>query len=259
MRNRRKSSGSPQNGLMQIGSQFALLVTAAVTIFLVVLVLDQSWHVAPASAPRPTVLSSPSTIPSATSPAASPTPTVVAFLGDTYTAGGGATEPANRWTTLVSLQLHLTERNFGGSESGYGTAGPDGSAAFVDQLTEIAATNPDAVVIAGGAFDFLGSSTTDEVSSAITRTFADLRARLPNTQLIAISPIWPSLDIPPRLSEIGSQIEAAVSSAGGSYISTDQRWAADPSRLSAEKLPNDSGHAALAEAIGTALGPTLGP
>jgi hypothetical protein len=50
---------------------------------------------------------------------------VVAFLGDDYTTGAGASSPAKRFSTLVSQQLGVVEKNFGIAGAGHGGTVPD--------------------------------------------------------------------------------------------------------------------------------------
>src|SRR4051794_19196648 len=55
-----------------------------------------------------------------TAPASAPT---VAFLGDSYTVGAGASAPERRWATLVAAARGWHELNFGQNGTGYVNSG----------------------------------------------------------------------------------------------------------------------------------------
>jgi lysophospholipase L1-like esterase len=123
---------------------------------------------------------------------------VAAFIGDSYTFGGGASEPQKRWTSLVSQRMGWVEHNFGRDSTGYWRAFPP-SPNYLGMVDAVAADNPDIVVVAGGQNDldeFVRDS--GAVSEAITETYTAIRARLPNSRIIGVGPSSP-LGVPPSL------------------------------------------------------------
>lgn len=257
MAQRKNSRFTSTGWFSEFGKYIVLVVVAAITALLVVMALNQS-------APTPTgtirPLPSESLIPAPT-PTATPTPTAdaapatVAFLGDSYTAGEGATAPGRRWTTLLSAANNWIEVNVGAVGTGYSTAGSGpGASAFTSRVAQIVASAPDIVVVSGGRFDYTSTASATEVSAAIAATFDLLRAGLPESQIVATSPIWDVEETPARLQEIASEVRAAVEGVGGLYLDVGQPLIRDEGLVAPGGIvPTDAGHAALFDVIQAGL------
>ena len=161
----------------------------------------------------------PSTTPAPPSSSASPdgtgktTPTV-AFLGDDYTTGTGASANAARFTTLVCKRLGVTEQNFGADGAGY--ASPSAAGAYTPRVAQVVAAKPDVVVVSGGRNDVLDHA--DTVAAHATTLFTTLHAELPNAVLVAVAPFWGDSAPQAALAKIADSIRRAVEAAGGTYL-----------------------------------------
>jgi lysophospholipase L1-like esterase len=178
----------------------------------------------------------------------------VAFVGDSYTQGLGASEPDKRWTSLVSQRMGWNEHNFGRGGTGYLASsryGPN----YLGMLDQVAASNPDIVVVSGGQNDRTPFEQNDPaVPQAITSTFSELRNRLPNVRIVAVGPSYPG-PTTPSLIALSLDVENAARAVGGEYVSliapmpVVQEEMIIPDRLHVD----DSGHAAIADRVVSVL------
>ncbi|WP_062292701.1 SGNH/GDSL hydrolase family protein [Demequina phytophila] len=182
---------------------------------------------------------------------------IALFIGDSYTAGVGATEEKDRWSTLVSQEMGWREVNYGRSGTGYAaTAGLTGcgrtfcgdyrasiSEAVGDQV------RPDIVVISGGYND--GSRWNDNVDqtiAAIDSTFLAARQAYPEAEIIAIGPPW--LDIEAEWkTEFDMAVSAASGVVDGTFISLVRPPVLDDPAMALGDGAhvNDLGHQAIAD------------
>jgi lysophospholipase L1-like esterase len=196
----------------------------------------------------------PTTDPVSSRPAKKPKRLVVAFLGDDWTAGTGASGPKHRFTTLVSHDLHLVERNFGADGTGYAKAtSSDGD--YASRVAAVVAAHPDIVVVAGGRNDKSDSSAT--VASRARSLFSTLRAQLPHATLVALAPMWGDSDEPAVVGEIGNVVNDAVTAAGGKYLDLPDPIHGHPNFMASAADPDDAGYAAIAAALEPKLTPLL--
>jgi len=187
----------------------------------------------PPDAPRP-------------APTKHPKPTVVAFVGDDWTAGTGASSNAKRFTTLVSKSLGFTERNFGADGTGYAKTSSD-AGDFASRVRDVAAAHPDIVVVSGGRND--NTNSLDTVSSRTHALFDALHEQLPHATLVAITPWWGDSDTPTQVTAIGQAVKQAVTSVGGSYLDIPDPIHHHPGFMADAADPDDDGYAAIAAAI----------
>jgi acyl-CoA thioesterase I len=198
-------------------------------------------------------------------PSASPTPPptppvhasakpVVAFLGDDYTAGTGASTQSARFTSLVCKVLRLTEKNFGVNGSGYANTAA-GTGDYLARVAAVVAAKPDIVVVSGGRRDVFDDTATAAANAS--KLFGDLRANLPHAVLVAVAPMWGDSAPQPALADIAGGIKAAVTAAGGTYLDISDPLRGHPTWMADAADPNDAGYAAIATAVETALKPLL--
>jgi lysophospholipase L1-like esterase len=96
------------------------------------------------------------------------------------------------------------------------------------------------------------------VSAAITSTFTELRAGLPDAQIIAVPPLWDASDTPARLAEITAEVQTAVEAAGGTFVDIGQPLEGQPDLIAEDGVsPSDEGHAVLFKVIQDALEPVV--
>jgi len=187
-------------------------------------------------------------------PSASPTPgaTVVAFYGDSYTRGTGATSPDRRWSTIVAAERDWFEFNPSVDGLGFvnnrgaGVGGPSGD--LVEQIVDHAPA-PDIVIVTMGLNDnFSMPHRADEIEAAITADLTRLRAELPNARLVVVEPFWYTDDRPETVEQIIGWVEAAAAEAGADHITGASRWLEGHPEWMAPDIihPNDEGYAELA-------------
>ena len=175
---------------------------------------------------------------------------VVAFLGDDWTLGTGASAKSKRFTTIVSKQLGLVQRNFGDDGTGYAKSSGD-AGAYSDRVTDVVAAKPDAVVVSGGRND--NSDSLSTVEAGVKSLFTKLHKKLPDATLIAIEPMWGDSDKPGELVDIGKAVKKDVMAVGGTYLPIADPIHNHSSYMSDDSDPDDDGYAAIAKAVETPL------
>lgn len=192
--------------------------------------------------------------------AAAATATTVAFVGDSFAAGVGATSPTQRWTSLVAVKHGWTEKNYGHPQSGYaamGTVGPcaatvDACPNYATQVPAIVAAAPELVILSGGGND--AGVDPAVVKSSIDQTLSGLRAGLPNAKIVVVNPWWDMRPQPESLSVLTEALKASAATAGVVWADTGQPIAGKGTLLTSDGLQaNDAGHAALAATVDAAL------
>jgi lysophospholipase L1-like esterase len=180
--------------------------------------------------------------------------TVVAFLGDDWTAGIGASAEAKRFTTLTCAQLHLQERNFGVDRTGYAKSA-NGGGAYGSRVAAVVAAQPEVVVVSGGRNDRDDSAAT--AAHAAHELFATLHEQLPHAVLIAVAPFWGDSDLPPEIAALAGAVETAVTDVGGTYLDLPDPIHGHPDFMADAGDPNNAGYAAIAAALESRLAPLL--
>lgn len=179
---------------------------------------------------------------------------VVAFLGDDWTAGAGASKQAKRFTTLLSQQLGIDERNFGVAGAGYAKPSPAGGT-YASRIRSVVAAHPQVVVVSGGRNDVTDLAST--VDEAARQLFKTLHADLPHATLIAIAPMWGDSNLPPQLAALGKAVQAAVTRVGGTYLDVPDPIHGHPSYMADAADPNDRGYAEIATTLAPLIEPLL--
>lgn len=182
----------------------------------------------------------------------------VAFLGDSFTAGTGASSPEARWTTLMSSQQQWTETNLAHAQTGYvqvGRAGdctPQTCPAFPDLVDQVVKAKPALVVITGGAND-IGRGEA-KVADAVTRTVKGITQGVKGVRVVVVNPWWDLRPEEPKLAAYSKAIQTAATAAGAIWIDTGQPLTGHPDRMDEDGYQtNDKGELALGAAMLTAL------
>ena len=178
---------------------------------------------------------------------------MVAFLGDSYAAGAGASAPANGWADRVSLQQGWVEKNLSRNLTSYSTAGESGGTSYRSRLGALVATGAQIVVVSGGRND-VGVAAT-QFQADVRATLAGIHAGLPKATIVVVSPIWGNDPAPARLIAVGVIVRAEAARVGATYLDIGEPLAGQPALLGPDGWhPNDAGHAAIAAAVEKALG-----
>lgn len=172
------------------------------------------------------------------------------WLGDGTCAGGGASDAAHRYSTLTSKALGLVEENHAATGVGFATKPDIGSQ--VDAASKLG--------LAGVAYVFLTAGITDSydsLGSIRSATAAAVRAAAkawPGARVVAgVAPgCLTGLDDAAleRMELVWTAIRLGAGDAGA--LVCDGLWkvcGSDPALCSSGGLPNDDGHALLAESI----------
>ncbi|OZD78700.1 hypothetical protein CH260_02530 [Rhodococcus sp. 05-2256-B2] len=178
---------------------------------------------------------------------------VVAFLGDSYSKGIGASSNGQRWTTLVSAAMGWSELNLAEGGSGYTTTYLGQKTDYAIKLDVVAAAQPDIVVVSGGRNDYEAgtASVTGAVASSL---FAAIKAAAPNTEVLVTSPIWDATEPPADFPTLIDGVKAATASAEARYLDIGEPLADHPDMIDPDGLhPNNEGHQIIASAVVSAL------
>jgi len=178
----------------------------------------------------------------------------VAFYGDSYTLGTGASDPARRWSTIVSAQRNWKEVNPSANGLGFvnrrdALPGPD----LVDQVIN---ATPDIVMVTMGLNDnFSMPDRADDIRAAIGDDLSKLTRSLPDARLIVVEPFWYTDVRPASVERIIGWVRDAAAKFDADYIQGASHWIeGHPEWMASDGLhPNDEGYAALAERMDAEL------
>ena len=191
-----------------------------------------------------------------TSTGATGTGTRVAFYGDSYTLGTGASDESKRWSTIVSRERNWNE--FNPSVNGLGfitnrTAFGEGSGDLPSLVIE---ADPQIVFVTMGLNDnFSYDFSANEIRDQITADLDRLKSALPDARFVVVEPFWYTDDRPTSVGVINGWVEDAAGVIGADYISGASHWIeGHPEWMAADGLhPNDEGYAAMAERMNAEL------
>jgi len=178
--------------------------------------------------------------------------TRVAFYGDSYTLGTGASTPANRWSTIISERRGWSE--FNPSVNGLGFV--NNRLVGIDLPGLIIDDDPDIVFITMGLNDnFSYPRAGDGIKSQIAEDFERLTTALPNARFIVVEPFWYTDERPESVEVIIRWVEDAAAAIDADYITGVSRWIeGHPEWMASDRLhPNDAGYAEIARRMDAAL------
>lgn len=178
----------------------------------------------------------------------------VAFYGDSYTLGTGASAADHRWSTVISQQRGWSE--FNPSVNGLGFINNRSNFGDGDLPDMIIADNPDIVFVTMGLNDnFSFDSRADDIRSQITADFDRLTTSLPDARFIVVEPFWYTDDRPASVETIISWVEDGARNIGADYIPEASHWIeGHPEWMATDGLhPNDDGYAEMTIQMDQAL------
>lgn len=179
---------------------------------------------------------------------------VVAFYGDSYTRGTGASSTEKRWSSIISADRGWTEVN--PSTDGLGFVN-NREYQSVDELDAVIDADPDIVIVTMGLNDnFSMPDRADDIEAAIESDFTRLSTDLPDARIVVVEPFWYTDDRPDSVQQIIDWVEAGAERIGADYIPDASHWIeGHPEWMASDGLhPNDDGYAAIAEKMDSALG-----
>lgn len=177
---------------------------------------------------------------------------VVAFYGDSYTLGTGASSQQKRWSTVICNERSWREVN--PSTNGLGFV--NNRSARVDEPGEVIASHPDIVFITMGLNDnFSYDRAAPQIKKQISVDFSRLKTALPLARFIVVEPFWYTDDRPHSLTVISGWVQDAASTIHADYIAGASRWIEHhPEWMASDGLhPNDAGYAEMAKRMDSEL------
>jgi lysophospholipase L1-like esterase len=171
---------------------------------------------------------------------------VVAFYGDSYTLGTGASDPANRWSTIICAERGWTE--FNPSVNGLGFVNNRQFAPDLPSL--VIAEDPDIVFVTMGLNDnFSYARGAERIRAAIDDDFALLAESLPDARFVVVEPFWYTDERPESVEVIIGWVHDAADRIGADWVPDASHWIeGHPEWMAADGLhPNDDGYALMAE------------
>jgi len=178
------------------------------------------------------------------------TGTRVAFYGDSYTLGTGASSESKRWSTIVSRERNWNEFNPSVNGLGFINNRADSGEGSGDLPSLVIESDPEIVFVTMGLNDnFSYDFASAQIHDQITEDFDRLKTALPDARFIVVEPFWYTDDRPESLGVISGWVEDAAADIGADYIPGASHWIeGHPEWMAADGLhPNDDGYAAMAE------------
>lgn len=184
-------------------------------------------------------------------------PPLVAFLGDSYTAGTGSSGAGYVDPTAVPLGWETVRFAQGGT--GYTNPGDnEGESVYADRVVAVVAANPDIVVIQGSTNDYAADPAA--LTTTAREVYASLRAGLPEARIIAVGPLAPPAADEDSLSRVARALRVAADGEGVPFIDPiAEGWLQPADGLFIEDgyHPNDAGYTAMADRLVGALRPLV--
>ncbi|WP_284231622.1 SGNH/GDSL hydrolase family protein [Arenivirga flava] len=191
-------------------------------------------------------------------PAPSPPPEgdgpLVAFYGDSYTLGTGASDPSLRWSTLVSEERGWREFNPSVNGLGFVNQRDGRTDDLVDLIVE---QQPDIVIVTMGLNDaFSMDGAAERIRSAIDDDFDRFRDELPEARLIVSEPFWYLEEATPESRQVAAWVAESADRVGAERMEGAATWLEGGSdeMMAADGLhPSDTGYKKIAEIMDEGL------
>ncbi len=179
-------------------------------------------------------------------------PTVVT-IGDSIMKGHGLSA-GQAWPALMGAQDAWRLDNLACDGAGFLAIGDDSDCGenFAGLVAKAAALHPRTIIIEGSSNDF-GQSDSDLLPETVMQ-LTQLRAALPDAQIIGLSTIWGDTAVPAQLADIDSQVRTAVEKVGGRFLELGQPLGGHPEWMQSDDVhPTTAGQLALYGAVQAAF------
>lgn len=177
------------------------------------------------------------------------------FLGDSYVAGTGASDPSKRWTSIVAKDQGWTEINLGQGATGYvsGGLGEGQQDQYASRIAKLKQANPDIVVVSGSQNDLTFPAA--QVATAIRDTLTAVRDAAPEARIIVVGPVNPGTIVAGTRAN-DTVVQAVANEIGATYISSidpGSTYQDQSDYFTDGQHPSDSGHQHIADRIEAGL------
>jgi acyl-CoA thioesterase-1 len=188
---------------------------------------------------------------------------VVVALGDSYTAGAGASSRSNAWVSIVAGAEEWQLQNLARGGTGFTTAvtgdgaplacGRADCPSFTDMAAEGASFLPDIVIVSGGRNN--ARLPLEQVSSDMRTFFDELTTAYPEAQIIVTNALWDDTEPPPSIAAMSDVLKEEAGRVGATFLNIGQPLQGSPEKVAQDGVhPSDAGHQAIADAVLAALG-----
>jgi lysophospholipase L1-like esterase len=179
---------------------------------------------------------------------------LVAFYGDSYTLGTGASSKDKRWSTIICADRGWNE--FNPSVNGLGFVNNRGPSVDLPAQIIALAPPPDIVFVTMGLNDnFSYDYAADRIHETIDADLHHLKAALPEARFIVVEPFWYTDERPESLEVIIGWVHDAADAIGADWVPDASHWIEHhPEWMASDGLhPNDDGYAEMARQMDAAL------
>ncbi|MGY6498833.1 MAG: SGNH/GDSL hydrolase family protein [Microcella sp.] len=182
---------------------------------------------------------------------------IVAFYGDSYTLGTGATSDLARWATIISADRGWRELN--PSVNGLGFINNRTVFGEGDLPSIIIDASPEIVIVTMGLNDNFAykrrPDDRDRIREQIGIDLERLRDGLPGARIIVVEPFWYTDERPDSVETIIGWVREGAEQIDAEFIAGASRWIEGrPELMAADGLhPNDDGYAVMAERMDAEL------
>jgi lysophospholipase L1-like esterase len=183
---------------------------------------------------------------------------VAVFLGDSYTAGAGASQVEKSAPYLLAQHYGWRPVDLARGATGYVSSPPDPGQvwcglnhcpSYTESIPAAAAANPDFVIVNGGRNE-TAISGTSQWTQGVRDFYTGLRRSAPHATIIATSPIWDDNPTPPQIEAMRAVVRQAVTAVGGRFIDLGEPLLGRPDLVASDGVhPNDAGNKAIAAAF----------
>lgn len=180
--------------------------------------------------------------------------TEVAFYGDSYTLGTGASDPSKRWSTVICAQRGW--REFNPSVNGLGFVNNRATFGEGDLPDLVIADDPDIVFVTMGLNDnFSFETRAGDIQAQISDDLDRLSTALPDARIVVVEPFWYTDERPASVEVIIGWVREAAATIGADYLPGASHWIeGHPEWMASDGLhPNDEGYAELARQMDALL------
>lgn len=179
---------------------------------------------------------------------------LVAFYGDSYTLGTGASDPSLRWSTVVSEERGWREFNPSANGLGFVNQRDGRPDDLVDLIVE---QQPDIVIVTMGLNDaFSMDGAAARIRSAIDEDLDRFRDELPEARLIVSEPFWYLEESTPESRQVAAWVAESADRVGAERMEGAATWLEDGSDglMAADGLhPSDAGYKRITEIMDEGL------
>ncbi|PJJ71111.1 lysophospholipase L1-like esterase [Diaminobutyricimonas aerilata] len=179
---------------------------------------------------------------------------LVAFYGDSYTLGTGASEPSRRWSSIVCAERGW--REFNPSVNGLGFVNNRFAYGEGDVPEAIIEQDPDILIVTMGLNDnFSFDARARDIRRQIDHDLERFDEGLPDARIVVVEPFWYTDERSESVDTIIGWVRDGAERIDADFVPGASRWLeGHPEWMAADGIhPDDEGYARLAERMSEAL------